>query len=70
MQILRKIKIAFGINKFLTNYRIDQILYSNKLRNIYWIWKINNKYNKLNFFENLISVLSISLNSFKKYGFK
>ena len=42
----------------------------NKLRNIYWIWKINKEYNKLNFFENLISVLSISLNSFKKYGFK
>ena len=70
-QILRKIKIAFGVNKFLTNYRIrSNSLQSNKLRNIYWIWKINKEYNKLNFFENLISVLSISLNSFKKYGFK
>ena len=71
MPNLRKIKIAFGVNKFLTNYRIrSNSLQSNKLRNIYWIWKINKEYNKLNFFENLISVLSISLNSFKKYGFK
>ena len=70
-QILRKIKIAFGVNKFLTNYRIrSNSLQSNKLRNIYWIWKINNEYNKLSFFENLISILSISFNSFKKYGYK
>ena len=70
-EILRKIKIAFGINKFLTNYRIrSNSLQSKKLRNIYWIWKINNKYNELNFFDNLISILSISLNSLKKYGFK
>ncbi len=70
-QILKKIKIAFGVNKFLTNYRIrSDSLQSSKLRNIYWIWKINNEYNKLNFFDNLISILSISFNSLKKYGFK
>ncbi len=70
-KILKKIKIAFGVNKFLTNYRIRlNSLQSNKLRNIYWIWKINKEYNKLNFFDNLISILSISLNSLKKYGFK
>tara|TARA_E500000178_G_C16905985_1_gene700312 strand:- start:407 stop:1150 length:744 start_codon:yes stop_codon:yes gene_type:complete len=70
-KILKKIKIAFGVNKFLTNYRIrSNSLQSNKLRNIYWIWKINKEYNELNFFDNLISILSISLNSLKKYGFK
>jgi teichuronic acid biosynthesis glycosyltransferase TuaG len=43
---------------------------SNKLENIKNLWSVNKKFNNLNFFENLISVLSISYNSLKKYGFK
>ena len=43
---------------------------SNNLKNIYWIWKINKNYNKLNFFDNFISLFFISFNSLKKYGGK
>ena len=28
------------------------------------------RFNKLSFFQNIISIISISLNSIKKYGFK
>ena len=70
-KILKKVKFAHCIRKYLTRYRIrENSLQSNKFKNLYWIWKINNKFNKLNFSENLISLLSISLNSIKKYGFK
>ena len=52
-------------------YRIlKNSLQSNKIRNIYWVWYINKKYNKLNFYNNLMSLVLISINSIKKYGFK
>ena len=45
---------------YLTKYRIRKnSLQSNNLRNFYWIWKINKKYNKLNIIENLISLMFI-----------
>ncbi len=70
-KILKKIKFAYRLNSNLCKYRIrNGSLQSNKLKNFYWIWKINYEYNKLSFFENLISLISISLNSIKKYGFK
>jgi len=70
-KILKKIKFAYCLKQYLTNYRIrENSLQSNKLRNFFWIWKINSKYNKFNFLQNLNSLLFISLNSFKKYGFK
>tara|TARA_A100001011_G_scaffold333092_1_gene360643 strand:+ start:229 stop:978 length:750 start_codon:yes stop_codon:yes gene_type:complete len=70
-KILKKIKFAYCIKKYLTRYRIrENSLQSNKFKNLYWIWKINSKFNKLNFLENLISLFSISSNSIKKYGIK
>ena len=52
-------------------YRIsNNSLQSNKFRNFYWVWLINKKYNNLNIFRNIKSLLSISFNSIKKYGFK
>ncbi len=70
-KILKKIKFAYCLKNYLTNYRIrKKSLQSNKLKNFYWIWKINYKYNKLNFFENLNSLFNISLSSIKKYGLK
>ena len=70
-QILKKIKYAYCLAENLTKYRIRKnSLQSNKLRNIYWIWYINKNYNKFNFFNNLLSLLCISINSVKKYGFK
>ncbi len=70
-KILKKIGEANLLNLALSKYRIRQnSLQSNKLRNLYWMWKINKKYNKLNFFENLRSLFFISINSLIKYGFK
>ena len=70
-QILKKINKANCLNKYLTYYRVRQgSLQSNKLRNLFWIWKINYRYNKLSFFENLNSLFLISFNSIKKYGLK
>ena len=69
--ILKEIGYAYCLNESDTLYRIRKdSLQSKKLRNLYWIWKINSKFNKLNFFKNLSSVISISLKSFKNYGFK
>ena len=70
-QLLKKVKHAYCLNKYLTLYQIrDNSLQSNKLRNVYWLWLINSKYNKLSFLDNFFSILSVSINSIKKYGFK
>ena len=70
-QILKRVKSAYCLKKDLLNYRIKpSSLSSNKIRNLFWLWKINKKFNRLNFIENLISIFLISLNSMKKYGFK
>ena len=67
-KLLTKTKYAYCLNQYLTKYRIrENSLQSSNLRNFYWIWKINKNYNKLNIFENLISLLFISINSLKKY---
>ena len=70
-KLLQKVNYAFGINKSLTKYRVRKnSLQSSNLRNFFWIWKINKDYNKLNLLENFFSLLSISINSIKKYGGK
>jgi teichuronic acid biosynthesis glycosyltransferase TuaG len=67
-KLLKRVDFAYCLNKFLTKYRIrHNSLQSNNLRNIFWIWKINKDYNKLNILENFISIIGISINSFKKY---
>ncbi len=43
---------------------------SKKILNLFNLWKLNRKYNKLGFFRNLISLFLISFNSIKKYGLK
>ena len=69
--ILRSGVVAYKINDKLAYYRIIKTSRSsNKFVNLFYLWKINSKYNKLNFFKNLISVISISINSLQKYGFK
>ena len=70
-RILKKIKFALGLKEVLTNFRISKgSTNSKKLRNVYWVWKINRELNKLNIFDSFISLLFISINSIKKYGFK
>ena len=69
--ILKKINYGFVLSEFLTTYKVrENSLQSNKFRNLFWIWKINSKYNKLSIIQNLISLVSISISSFKRYGFK
>ena len=52
-------------------YRIiDKSRSSKRFSNLLTLWALNRKYNNLNFFDNLFSLISISLNSIRKYGFK
>jgi teichuronic acid biosynthesis glycosyltransferase TuaG len=70
-QIIKKVKYAYCIKKNLLKYRLKKkSLSKNKLRNIFWLWKINRKFNKLSFLTSLISLTFISYNSLKKYGIK
>ena len=70
-QILKRVKEAYCLDKFLTKYRIrDDSMQSNRFKSFYWIWKINRKFNNLNIFENLKSLFFISFNSIKKYGLR
>ena len=69
--LLKTGELAFKIKETYVYYRINKLSRSsNKIRNIYSLWKINKKHNNLSFFFNLKSVLSISINSLKKYGWK
>ena len=70
-QLLKKIGNAYCYPAYLTEYQIrDGSLQSSRIRNLYWIWKINKSLNRFNVLENLISIFLISLNSLKKYGFR
>jgi teichuronic acid biosynthesis glycosyltransferase TuaG len=70
-RLLKDNNVAKKLNEDLAFYRIlNSSRSSQRLKNIYWLWNINKKYNKLSFFQNIISILSISINSIKKYGIK
>ena len=70
-QLLKKIGNAYCYPACLTEYQIRKdSLQSNRIRNLYWIWKINKSFNRFNILKNLISIFFISLNSLKKYGFR
>jgi len=70
-KLLKDNNTAKKLNEDLAFYRIlNTSRSSQRLKNIYWLWNINKNYNKLNFFQNIVSVLNISINSIKKYGIK
>lgn len=70
-QLLKRIGNAYCYPRYLTDYQIRKnSLQSSRIRNLYWIWKINKRLNRLSILENLISIFFISLNSLKKYGFR
>ena len=70
-KILKDKCSAINIKKNLMFYRISKnSLQSSKLRNLFWLWRTNKKYNKLLFHENIMSIIMISINSIKKYGIK
>ena len=70
-KLLKKIGSANLLNSVLSKYRIRKdSLQSNKIRNFFWMWKINKRYNKFSFFLNLKSLSLITINSLIKYGLK
>ncbi len=70
-KILKKNDTAIKLDANSTFYRITKgSLTSNKLKNLYWLWYINKNHNNLNLFKNFKSLICISINSIKKYGFK
>lgn len=70
-KLLKKIGSANLLDSVLSKYRIRKdSLQSNKIRNFFWMWKINKRYNKFSFFLNLKSLSLITINSIIKYGLK
>ena len=70
-KLLKKCKTASNLKENLTFYRISKnSLQSNKFKNLYWVWYINKRYNKMNTIKNILSIFLISINSLKNYGFK
>jgi len=70
-QLLKNKNVAKKLDENLAEYRIlNKSRSSQRIKNIFWLWYINKNYNKISFFDNLISILCISFNSIKKYGFK
>ena len=70
-KVLKKRCTAAKLKNNSMFYRISKnSLSSNKFRNIYWIWYINKKYNKLSLVKRLKSLLLISISSIMRYGFK
>ena len=69
--ILRENINAIKIKNTFVFYRMTkQNRSSNKFNNLFNLWQINKKFNQLSFFKNIKSVLSISFNSLKNYGWK
>ena len=70
-ELLRNCKTANNLRENLTFYRISKnSLQSNKFKNLYWVWYINKRYNKMNIIKNILSIFLISINSLKNYGLK
>ena len=70
-ELLKDNNTAENLGENLAYYSIlNKSRSSQRLRNIYWLWKINKKNNKLNFIQNIISIICIAINSMKKYGIK
>lgn len=61
--------IAKKFNKSHAYYRIlEKSRSQNKLKSIFYLWKYNKKFNKLNFLDNVFSIIFISFHSLRKYG--
>jgi teichuronic acid biosynthesis glycosyltransferase TuaG len=70
-QILKKNINAYRCPGSYAYYLIrDGSLQSNRLSVLISLWIINKNLNKLNFINNIISILFISFNSLKKYGLR
>ncbi len=71
-ELMKKSKFSF--KKYPATSAVYRIIKksrsSKKIYNLFSLWILNKKYNKLNFIQNFISLVLISFNSIKKYGFK
>jgi teichuronic acid biosynthesis glycosyltransferase TuaG len=66
-QILKNGNTAIRFNSNSMFYRIlKNSLSSNKFKNIYWLFYINKKFNKISLFQNIKSIINISISSLKK----
>jgi hypothetical protein len=55
----------------LSYYKIrNNSLQNNRMKVLSAVWGINKNLNKMNFVNNLLSVIFITYNSLKKYGFR
>ena len=68
-KLLKRIP-CYTLDDPLTYYRIRTgSVSSNKFRNVKYVWNINKRVLKLNFFLNILSIIFISLLSLKKYNY-
>lgn len=70
-QILKKKITAHKFPAAYTNYFVrNNSLQSNRFLVLFSLWLINRKLNNMNFFQNILSIFNIVINSLKKYGFR
>jgi len=70
-QILKKNINAYRCPGSYAYYLLrDNSLQSNRFSVLISLWIINKNLNKLNFINNIISIIAISFNSLRKYGFR
>ena len=71
-ELLKKNNVfAVKFPENLAFYRIsDKSRSRDRFKNIFSLWNINKDYNKLNFLQNVISIIYAIINSVKKYGIK
>ena len=70
-ELLKKGHIAYKSPEHSAYYRIIKDSRSGKkIKNIFQLWRANKRFNNLSFFQNIKSILLISINSLKKYGMK
>ena len=70
-ELLKNNIVARKLDENLAFYRIlTKSRSSQRIKKILSLWYINKNYNELNFFQNIMSIFFISINSIKKYGIK
>ena len=71
LNLIKKSSLTVGINKSLACYRLrDGSRSSNKIKGIYYIWKIYRNFEKFNIFISLYYTLNYIINGVKKYYIK
>ncbi len=70
-ELLKRGNIAYKSPEHSAYYRIiNDSRSGKKIKNVFQLWRANKRFNNLSFFQNVKSILLISINSLKKYGVK